>query len=193
MQFSLHYFFPFSVQCSMVPPSGFSRYTCKSYFLYYPFELSLTACTSCALSFGFFLSYATKDSFIYSLQYGYGSLEENTYRLYLLCMAHITWLHQSSINTLITWCHYKHQSINTFITWFITSTAWVILIIKDILKHIWWDGNLFEYFFWQYMKIRSGRMWMDGCGFDLKVGELPVSICRWVGMLVVCRYVPSSK
>ena len=78
MQFSLHNFFPFSVQCSMVPPSGFSRYTCKSYFLYYPFELSLTACTSCALSFGFFLSYATKDSFIYSLQYGYGSLEENT-------------------------------------------------------------------------------------------------------------------
>ena len=30
------------------------------------------------------------------------------------------------------------------------------------------------------MKIRSGRIWMDRCGFDLKVGELPVSmlVCR---------------
>ena len=66
------------------------------------------------------------------------------HRLYLLYMAHITWLHQS-INTLITWCHYKHCMSYTYNQ-----------------GYIWWDGNLFEYFFWQYMKIRSGRIWMDG-------------------------------
>ena len=148
--------FPFSVQCtSMVPPSGFSRYTCKSYFLYYPFELSLTACTSCALSFGFFLSYATKDSFIYSLQYGYGRRE------YIGCTCYICHTLLDYIKVLILWLHDSLQALHEY-------TTLVILIIKDILKHIWWDGNLFEYFF--------GSIWKSG-----------QAVCGWMDVVLIWK------
>ena len=53
-----------------------------------------------------------------------------------------------------------------------------VLIIKDISDEMVTYLNIFFGSTWKSGQAVFG--WMDGCGFDLKVGELPVSmlVCR---------------